>query len=75
MQQALAMARPGCKTMMRNSQPYNPQSNGGAEKAAQDVIDIARRLVLALEARLRLKLDLTLPVVRWVIRHAAFIII
>ena len=74
LQQALAKARPGCKTMMRNSLPYNPQSNGGAQKAAQDVIDIARRLVLALEARLRLKLDLTLPVVRWLIRHAAFII-
>ena len=35
LQQALAKARPGCKTMMRNSPPYNPQSNGGgAEKAA-----------------------------------------
>ena len=30
--------------------------------------------MLALEARLRLKLDLKLPVVRWLIRHAAFII-
>ena len=30
--------------------------------------------MLALEARLRLKLDLTPPVVRWLIRHAAFII-
>ena len=75
LQQALAKARPGCKTMMRNSLPYNPQSNGGAEKAAQDVIDIARRRVLALEARLRLKLDLTLPILRWLISHAAFIII
>ena len=47
---------------------------GGVEKAAQDVIDIAQRLVLALEARLRLILDLKLPVVRWLIKHAAFII-
>ena len=32
LQQALAKARPGCKTMMRNSPPYNPQSNGGLRK-------------------------------------------
>ena len=67
LQQALAKALPGCKTIMHNSPPYNLQINGGAEKAA-------RRLVLALEARLRLKLDLKLPVVRQLIKHSAFII-
>ena len=74
LQRALAKARPGCQTLMRNSPPYNPQSNGGAEKAAQDVVDVARRLVLALEARIGVKLELTLPIVRWLIRHAAFVI-
>ena len=59
---------------MRNSPPYNPQSNGRAEKVAQDVVDVARRLVLALEARIRVKLNLKLPIVRWLIRHAAFVI-
>ena len=59
--------------MLRNSLQYNPQFNGGAEKAAQDVVDVATKLVLALGARLRQKLDLRLPIVRWLVRHAAFV--
>ena len=72
-QQAVAQARPRQQTVLRNSPPYNPQSNGGAEKAAQDVVDVARRLVLAFEARLKQKLSLQLPIARWLVRHAAFI--
>ena len=74
LQRAVANARPERQTLLRNSPPYNPQSNGGAEKAAQDVVGIMRRLVLALEARLRRKLDLQLPIVRWLVRHAAFVL-
>ena len=73
-QQAVAKARPHQQTVLRNSPPYNPQSNGGADKAAQDVVDVDRRLVLALEARLRQKLDLRLPIARRLIRHAAFMV-
>ena len=73
LQRAVASARPEMQTLLRNSPPYNPQSNGGAEKAVQDVVGIMRRLVLALEARLRLRLDLQLPIVRWLVRHAAFV--
>ena len=71
--QAIAKARPGNRTLLKNFPPYNPQSNGGAEKAVQDVIDIARRLALALQASFRQKLDLALPVAKWFIRHVAFI--
>ena len=74
LQRAVANARPERQTLLRNSPPYNPQSNGGAEKAAQDVVGIMRRLVMALEARLRQKLDLRLPIVRWLVRHAAFVL-
>ena len=74
LQRAVANARPERQTLLRNSPPYNPQSNGGAEKAAQDVVGIMRRLVLALEARLRQRLDLRLPIVRWLVRHAAFVL-
>ena len=70
--QGIANARRGA-TVQRNSPAYNPQSNGGAEKSVQDVVGIMRRLVLALEARLRLRLDLQLPIVRWLVRHAAFV--
>ena len=38
------------------------------------MVDVARRLVLALEARLRQKLSLQLPIVRWLVRHAAFVV-
>ena len=74
LQRAVANARPERQTLLRNSPPYNPQSNGGAEKAAQDVVGIMRRLMLALEARLRQRLDLRLPIVRWLVRHAAFVL-
>ena len=50
LQQAIAEARKG-DTVLRNS-PYNPQSNGEAEKAVQDVTDLMRRMLLGLEAKL-----------------------
>ena len=61
------------KTVPRNPPAYNPQANGAAEKAVQDVTGHMRVLVLALEARLKTKLDLSLPIVKWIIRHAAFL--
>ena len=32
-----------------------------------------RRMLLGLEARLRIKVDVRLPIVKWLIRHAAFV--
>ena len=51
LQQAIAKLRKG-DTVLRNSPAYNPQSNGGAEKAVQDVTDLMRRMLLGLEAKL-----------------------
>ena len=45
LQQAIAKARKG-DTVLRNSLAYNPQSNVGAEKAVQDVIDFMRRIFI-----------------------------
>ena len=73
LQQAIADARKGA-TIQRNSPAYNPQSNGGAEKAVQDVTDLMRRLLLGLEAKLQGRLDLSFPWARWLIRHAAFVL-
>lgn len=56
-----------------NPSAYNPQSNGAAEKACQDFMDVMRRMLLGLKARLRVNVDLRLPVIRWLIRHAAFV--
>ena len=41
LQQAIANARKGA-TVQWNSPAYNPQSNGGAEKAVQDVTNLMR---------------------------------
>ena len=72
LQAAVAGERPA-QTVPRNPPAYNPQTNGSVEKAVQDVTAHIRVLILALEERLKTKIDLTLPVVRWVIRHAAFL--
>ena len=49
LQQAIAAGRKG-ETVQRNSLAYNPESNGGAGKAVQDVTDLMRRMLLGLEA-------------------------
>ena len=73
LQQAIAKARKG-DTVLKNSLACNPQSNGGAEKAKQDITCLMRRMLLGLEAKLRGRLDLTLPWARWLVRHAAFVL-
>jgi len=73
LQQAVAKAR-SSRTIPRNPPAYNPQSNGSAEKAVQDVSGQMRRLTLALEARLHQRVSATLPVMAWLVRHAAFVL-
>ena len=73
MQRAIATARSET-TLPRNSLECDPQSNGGAEKAAQDITDMTRRLLMGFEARLKTKVDLRLPIVFWIVRHAAFVL-
>ena len=69
LQQAIAEAREG-DTVQGNSPAYNLQSNSGAEKAVQHVTDLMRRILLSLEAKVRKRLDLSLPWARWLVRHA-----
>ena len=73
MQEAIARARTS-RTIPRNPPAYNPQSNGTAEKAVQDVAGQLRRLTLALEARLHQRISAKLPVMAWLVRHAAFVL-
>ena len=61
------------RTVHRNSLVYEPQSNGGAEKAVQDFTDMARRLLIGFESRLKSKVALLSPRMPWTIRHAGFI--
>ena len=71
-QRAVAKLR-SHRTLPRNPPAYNPQSNGAAEKAVQDVTAHVRCLLLALEARLKVNIDVNLPIIKWIIRHAAFL--
>ena len=73
LQEAIAKAR-SSRTIPRNPPAYNPQSNGTAEKAVQDVAGQLRRLTLALEARLHQRVSAKLPVMAWLVRHAAFVL-
>ena len=70
-QSALAEARTG-RTVPLNPPAYNPKANGVAEKAVQDVTDIVRRQILGLESRLKKKVEARLPIVTWILRHAAW---
>ena len=70
-QSALAEARTG-RTVPLNPPAYNPQANGVAEKAVQDVTDIVRRQILGLESRLNKKVEARLPIATWILRHAAW---
>ena len=72
LQQAVAEALKS-RTIPRNPPAYNPQSNGTAEKAVQDIAGQLRRLTLALEARLQQRVSAKLPVMAWLVRHAAFV--
>ena len=73
LQKALAVMRT-YKTLPINPPEYNPQSNGSAEKAVQDVVGQARCLLLGLEARLKQNLDPGIPFMKWLLRHAAFLL-
>ena len=73
-QKAMATMRPGARTLPRNPPAYIPQTDGSVEKAVQDVTGQARKLVLALAANLKSDLDLGLPIVKWLVRHAAFLL-
>ncbi len=59
------------RTLPRNPPAYNPQTDGGAEKAVQDVTGHIRTLKLALEARLKVTIPVEHPMMKWVFRNAA----
>ncbi len=62
------------RTVPMNPPAYDPQGNGAAEKAVQDVTAELRCLKLALEARLKCNIDPKHAVVKWMMPHAAFLI-
>ena len=74
LQRAIAELRKNLTTKPENPPAYNPEANGAAEKAVQDVSSQIRTLKLALEARLGITIPESSAVVDWIIEHAAFVL-
>ena len=63
-----------CDMLFEHSPAHDPQSNGVAEKAVQDVMAQAHTLRLALEQRLQGRLEVSSPVIKWLVEHSAWMI-
>ena len=74
-QRAVTALRKGMVTKPENPPSYNPQSNGAAEKAVQDVSAQIRTLKLALEARLGITINENSPIMEWIIEHGAYVLL
>ena len=62
------------RTVPRNPTTYNPQSIGSAKTGVQDVTDLLRRRMLALEATLKQPVSVRHPIISWLVRLAAFVL-
>ena len=58
-------------TVPKNPPAYDPQSNGVAERAVQEVKCQLRALKLGLEARIKKEVDVNSEILEWMIPHAA----
>ena len=61
------------RTLLEHPPAHDPQSNGVAEKAVQDVTAMVRTLKLGLEQRVGVKIENDDRVVEWIIEHASWI--
>ena len=58
-------------TVPVNPPAYDPQSNGAAERAVQEVKAQIRSIKLGIEARVKKEVNNELPILEWMIPHAA----
>ena len=58
-------------TIPVNSPAYDPQANGGAERAVQEVKGQLRAIKLGLEARIGVEITDTMAILEWMIPQAA----
>ena len=61
----------GQKTQIDEATPGQPQTNGVAEKAVQDVTTQTRKYKIALETRLGKPIRARSVIFKWLVRHAA----
>ena len=62
------------ETVVKNPPAYDPQSNGAAERAVQEVKGQIRSLKLGLEARIGRRIKSEEPIIGWMVTHAAGVI-
>ena len=72
--QAVAKLRKGQGSAIEQSRVGDSNSNGRIERAIQDLKGLIRTLRSALEAKIGSKIQLSDPIVPWIVRHAAHII-
>ena len=58
------------KTLLEESPAYDPESNGVAEKAVDEVMGQLRALKIGMESRLRAKVNADWLVIQWMVLHA-----
>ena len=73
-QRGMAVLRKDLMTKPENPLAYNPESNGAAEKAVQDVSGQIRTLKLAVEARIGAMIPENHNMMDWIIEHAAYVL-
>ena len=61
----------GQKTQVDEATPGQPQTNGVAEKAVQDVTTQTRKYKIALETRLGKPIRARSVIFKWLVRHVA----
>lgn len=59
------------QTVPAGSVHYHLETHGTAEKAVQDIIVQIRKLKMALESRIQCHLSIDLPIMEWLVEHAA----
>ena len=75
MQRAVAAQRAGHgSTAIENSRVGDSNSNGRVERAIQDFKGLVRTLRSDLESKIGVKIELSHPIVPWMVRHASHLI-
>lgn len=59
---------------LAGSVPMHPQTHGRVERAVQEVIDQIKKVKLVLEKKLRSAISVDLPIINWMVEHAALLI-
>ena len=62
------------KTVPQNPPAYNPQANGAAERAVQEIMGEMRALKIGLEQRIGIKIPTSFKVMEWIVELAPVII-